>query len=678
MADKLTPCAALRKLVEVHEPVWRPYWDAIKREVAFLEGDRYEPGNGIENTDERLTEIRGQELQETIRDFCAEATARPRSVEPRPTDHEDDAPLGEAMAELVERELKDPWKGFTLHEYECVYDSRVRRHGVLWMDYERDFGEYGGEIFFRTLDPTTCMWESCYHPHHPLCGWFFYKLRMPVVWIHENYPKTKKWLKSDQMASDDEGLTSGRPLARNAKTITSPAIEDDKAELWFCWYKNDQSTKQRDSGEEMTLEPDQRYMSCANGCGYRSPTQGDLLAQGKLENELPVSLDGCPDCAEAGDEVTLTRIDRRGLDETVRAYPRGKRMVMMAGQQQSPEDEPIYDGKWPVPTARSFPGLFLFSEVDPRKPTGKSDIYWMWDQQKAADTLRTLALQRVLENRTYWLMSAAGIEAWNGQRFGFRNDQFNVAYVNQAKLTQGPPVFEPKSASGLDATGWSLAMNYTLQALTQHRSIVDYGLSEDNSKNIAVGTVQQLTKQGKISIEEYIRRKSQALSQFYGVVDDYIRAIYTPQRLERLNIEGKDLLMKHWGDDMPRFDYNIEETPDFAGLDKAKAEAHNALLQVVPQAIQLAMQLGLPADSLIDSVTELFADTNNLPRSVLRKFQGAIKQAKEEARAAADQQMAQGGGAQDAGGGMDAAAADPAQALMAEIQGSGMAPEPVQ
>lgn len=656
MASNDTACADLRKLVETHEPLWKPYQQAMRREHAFLEGDRYEPDYGPENTDARLTQIRGMELPATIREFCAEVTARPRSVQSRPIGRSDepdlgrnDAVLGEAMTSLITNELKDPNKGFDELYYETVYDSLARRHGILWMDWEPGFGEYGGEIFFSTLDPEQTMWDPPYKPHHPLCGWFFYKKRMPVEWWHANYPKTKSWLKSDYACQQDsarQGIRAGVPLSYNAPADTAPLAHDDgKAEGWFCWYKNDPSETKRETGGRVPVPDEQRYLSCTNGCGYRSPMQGELQQQGKIESELPDVLEqSCPTCG--GD---LERVDAFAEEESIRAYPKGRRLQIQAGLQQSPNDEPIYNGKWPIPRARSFPGLFLFAELDPRKPTGKCPAYWMWDQQKASDTLRTVALQRVLEHRTYWVMDAIGYEDYNGDRYEFRNDQPNQILLNRAKLQDwGNPELRAVNASGLDPN-WSIAFNAVQQALTQYRPVVDYGLTEDSSKNIAVGTVQQLTKQGKITIEEYKRRASLALSQFYGVVEDYIRATYTPQRINRLDIEGGEVLAGIWGEDMPQHDYVVEETPDFTGLEKEKAEAVNALLQVIP----MAAQLGLPAGELVD----IYSEAVNLPRSISRRVQRMLEaaQAQAEAQAQAAQAAAMGGALP---GGEDAAMMD--------------------
>jgi hypothetical protein len=666
-------------LVEDHCGIFDPYWEAITKEERFLDGERYELDNGPEQRDRRLTQIRGQEIQDTVRHFAAEATARPRSVEARPVDSDTDADAAEVEVALVDQELRNPWKGFETRYYEAVLDSREKRMGILWMDWEPGYGEYGGEIMYRTIDPRRAMWDAPYDPHHPLCGWFLEKRRCDVGWIHRNYPKTKSWLKPDGQSLDATGqkLREGVPIVRGSdghSMLPTSSVRDNKAELWLCWYKNDETYAKRETGKELELDPDQRYLACANGCGYRSPTQGELLEQGKIAFELPEELDGCPTCEAEGLNGTLKRIDRRSEEEQVRAFARGKRLVIIAPFQPAPDDDTVYDGKWPIPRARSFPGLFLWSYLAPRKPMGKSDVTLMWDQQVASDNLATMALQRVFEHRNYWVLPAVGLYDYRGERFTFRDDQYNHIYRDMSKAEYGSLQVESLNSTGLDTPGWSAAWNAVQDKLTRYRGVTDYGLTPDASKNIAVGTVERLTQQGNIPIEEYNRRKNQELGKFYGVVSDYIHATYTPRRLTRLNIDGIDLVLGLWGDDMPNFDFVIEETPPFTGLEKARNEAFNGLIQILP----MAAQAGLPPEDLVD----LYAETNNLPRTTVRKFKKML----EAARALKEEQAAMAGGGdgalEEGLGSEGAPAPDDLESLMSSEGFSGtslgMEPEPIQ
>ena len=585
----------------------------------------------------------------------------------------------EVEVSLIDHLLKDPWKGFESRYYEAVLDSRERRMGILWMDWEPGVGPFGGEIYFRTIDPRRCMWSPGYDPHHPMCDVFLEKRRCDVDWVHQNY-KGSEWVRPDADSLDDSlsRLDRNVPLIQGADGHSmrpNTSVRDNKAELWFFWYKNDRASKKRETGKQLELPAEQRYMACGNGCGYRSPTQGELQQQTasdgspKLAGDLPPELEGCPQCADQGMAGTLKLVDRRAEEEDVLAYSRGKRLLIIAPFSAAPDDRAIYDDKWPIARARSFPGLFFWSYLSPRRPMGKSDVTLMWDQQVASDNLDTMALHRVFEHRNYWEFPARGIYNGAGQRFECRDDDENIMFRDETKMEFGRSEVRLHQGVGLDWQGWQVAKNAVQNALTRYRGVTDYGLTPDTSKNIAVGTVERLTQQGNIPVAEYNRRKNQELSKFYGVVSDYIHATYTPQRLTRLNIEGIDLIVKLWGEDMPNFDFVVEETPEFTGLEKARGEAFNALMQVIP----MSAQLGIPADRLI----EIFADINNIPRSVVRKLQKeleAVRQQQEAAPPAAGGRM----GLEAGLGAEGPPPADPLEALMEMgLNGGEMASQPM-
>jgi len=669
-----TPAAAVRKLYEDNVGTWTPYWDAMGRELAFLDGERYERDHGPEQRDRRLTQIRGQETQDTIRHMAAEAMAQPRSVEARPVDHDTDPDAAEVELALVEQELANPWKGFEARYYEAVQSSREQRLGVVWADWEPQCGPYG-EILYSNIPPTRIMWDAAYDPHHPMCGWLLIKRRLDVDWIHANY-KGSDWVKPDSaMLDPKERVRENVPIIQmgNGHSLEPQAgVTDNKAELWFCWYKNDRTKKYRDTGKDLELEPDQRYLACANGCGYRSPTEGELREQTgedgspKLVGDLPEEIDGCPTCEANGQMGTLKRIDARAEQEQVLAYSRGKRLVIIAPFSAAPDDKSVYDGKWPIPRARSFPGLFLSAYVKAGKPIGPSDVNLMWDQQVASDNLVTMLLQRVFEHRNYWILPAAGIVDYRNQRYNFREDQFNVMYRDQSKATMGPLDVQVLTAPGPDAGGWNSAYSAVQQKLTQYRGVADFGLTPDSSKDLAVGTVERLTQQGNIPIAEYNRRKNQELSKFYGVVSDMIHATYTPRRLARMRIDNIDLAVRMWGDDMPNFDFVVEETPPFTGLEKARSVAFKELIGVIP----MSAQIGIPADRMI----ELFAEINNLPRSIVRKLQRELEAVRMQQEQMAQQQQAalMGGGP----GPQDMPPEDQMAALMQGFNGGGVVPQP--
>jgi hypothetical protein len=613
----VTACQKVRDLRESALTFWGNIRAAMRTEREFLSGDRYEVDNGAYNKDRRLVQIRGQEIQDTIRHVAAKATEKPRNIEPRPVDRDDDPDTSEVAASLVEWELGNPWKGFDDCYEAAIIAAREKRLGIVWMDWDPDCGPYG-EILYRYGDGEKFMWDQAYDPHHPNCGWIQEERRVDVEWIRKNF-KGSDWVKSDfDAVTELSQIRPGIPLmaGSNGERLPSTLMtqKDNKATIWLTWFKNDKTEGRKKEKEDSyePLLPGERYMSCVS-CGHRSETQDELAASGgldlpetpEMETELPESLPmGCPTCA--GD---MNRIDAKSVDEVQRAYERGKRLIIQCALQRGPDDKPLYDGKWPLPGARSFPCLVLTAYQKPGMPVGPSDTTLMWDQQVALDQLRTMAIQRIYEHRNYWVLPEVGIKDYKGRRFNFREDQFNVMYRDGSQ-NFGPMNVELLNGDGLDGQFMNV-YNITNSALTQYRGVTDLGITPESSKNIAASTVAQLNQMGEIPVAHFNRRKNRELSKFYGVVWDYIKATYTPDRLARLRIEGVDVLANLSGDDLPNFDFVIADTPDWTGIEKQRSDSFQQLIQVAQTTPQYL---------------EAFATLNNIPRSVLRMIEKAQSQ----------------------------------------------------
>jgi hypothetical protein len=155
------------------------------------------------------------------------------------------------------------------------------------------------------------------------------------------------------------------------------------------------------------------------------------------------------------------------------------------------------------------------------------------------------------------------------------------------------------------------------------RPKADIGIQAGETQNIAVGTAEIIQQQGEVPNDDFKRRDHLELSMFYGPVEDYIRATYTPDRLARLNIDGGDHLLQLWGDALPSFDYVVSDTPDFTGVQQDKAKAWDA-------AMMAASQFG---PEILDS----WGKFHNIPQTVIRDLQKffAQKQAEQQAQMAA-------------------------------------------
>jgi hypothetical protein len=596
--EKVSACKAVRDLYERHIPYWREKREAMELLRAFLAGDRYEEDNGVLNKDIRLNQIRGQEIQDTIRHIVAQATAKPRQIEARPIDHAEDPDAAELAVALIQHETANPWKDFDGVLEESLQACREQRLGVVWVDWEPGCGDYG-EILFSYESGARLMWDAGFtSPHHPMCGWLIREKRMDADQANETYGVD--WIKPDREQRNNAQAKPGVPLVRGGST-TATTYDDNKATIWECWYKHDKTTKIKEN-QPQELKPAQRYLACMDGCGYRSPTQAALLEQGTIEGELPDLIEeSCPDCG--GD---LARIDAKKQVDEVLSYSKGKRLVVMAPYSPSPEDKPCYDGPWPIPGARSFPGGFFTAYPKPGDPIPQCDTDLMWDQQLASDRLRTRAVQAVMEHRSYWVLSADGITDAKGKRFVFRDDQRNVMFKDMSSQF-GTPTVERVDGSGLDPQ-FATAFGVVQQALTQHRGISDLGVTPERAQTMSGVAIAEQHQIGEIPTAHFVRRKNRELSRLYGVLWDYIRATYTPERLRRLNIDGVDFTMTLSGDDLPNYDFVIEDTPDFTGLEKAKAEASQWMIATI-------------SNPVAAPYLDLLAELNGMPPSVVRKFQ---------------------------------------------------------
>lgn len=619
-------------LFEDNFPLWLPKYTAMDELRRFLGGDRYVNDNGEFNRDRRGVQIRGQDIQDTIRHVVAKSTEKPRSVEGRPRDHDSDPDLAEVMVGLVTDELSNPYKGFERERYAAIQTCREMRLGVVWMDLVPNFGPFGSEIFYSWQAPDRIMWEAPHHPHHPLCGWLIRDKRIDVDQARSMYKAP--WLEPDKTSFGGKGMwRSGIPMIQGyTDRVAQVAVKDNKITLRECWYKNDQTTKDAGYSRSDVLKPGDRYLSCASGCGYRSDTQDTLKKMGAIQKALPEMLpQACPTCA--GD---MHRIDAKDTSENVLAYSRGRRLVLTAPFSPNPNNVPVADDSWPVSRARSFPALFQFASVKPGDVMGPCDVDWMWDQQVAQDNLDTMAVQRVFEHRTITVMPEVGINDFRRKRFEMRNDQQNIAFRDHTKSKYGELKIEQFSTVGLDPN-WGAVRQVVNTNLTRYVPKGDIGLTEGDSKNIPVGTVELVQQQGEVATNDFIRRCNQELSMFYGVVEDYICATYTPERISRLNIDGADILLSLSGQDLPNFDYVVAETPEFTGIDKEKSQAFDSAMQI--------------ASTMGPEALDAWGQFHNVPRSVIRSIQKLFADKAAEAQAAME--------AGAAPGGMDAAGMDP-------------------
>lgn len=598
MAEKKSRVQQVKDNWESVDAYWQAKADAMDELERFMSGDRYQTDQGPFQRDRRLQQVKGQEIQDTIRHIVAKATEKPRSIMPKPVDRDDDVEGAEAIAALVERRLSDPSLGFDSEEEDAITDARSIRLGIVWMEIDAD-ADYLDAITFACENPRNFRWDPCYKsPHHPKCPWLIRQVRVPIKWARKRYKA--KWLTPDDETTTNTQKNTDQALLDRSRTEPQAQSDDGKVTIRECWYKT------KEGYEAPPIEPlaeGERYMACLDGCGDRSESQDELGFA--LDEEMPMS---CPTCG--GD---MERVDMPTQAEHEAKTGDGKTLVIIAPYSQNDADKPLYDGKWPVPRARSFPAEFITAYSKPRDPVGPCDVDHMWPQQVAADNLRTIALQRVYEHTDLWVFPADGINAFDGTRYEKRDDQYNLAFRDNSAM--GQLNIERHQGTGLDPS-FGLVFSVVQQALTQYRGMSDQGPIEERAKAKSGVALQTEDAIGEVPVEHFKRRLARERSKFAGVVADYELAILTEQNVARVNIEGMDLLAQLSGSDFGRYDFSIEDTPDFTGLDKSRAEAFDALFGVVER----ARALGLPEMPLV----EAFAEFNKLPKATVKAWSDAL------------------------------------------------------
>jgi hypothetical protein len=228
-------------------------------------------------------------------------------------------------------------------------------------------------------------------------------------------------------------------------------------------------------------------------------------------------------------------------------------------------------------------------------------------------------------------MPHVGFYNVRGDRFEFRDDDENLILQDMRKTRDfglGNTPIQHIGGTGLDSA-WGEVYAQAQSALRAFVPKADLEPNAQASRDIPVGTAQQMVTQSEVSTEDFKRRNNDERSIWYGIMGDAIQATYTPERIARIGIDGTDHLVQLWGSSMPRLDYVVSESPPFTGLDEQRQKAWDSALQVV--------------QTLGPEALESWAQFHNVPRSVVRNLQKMIQAKQQEAEQAQAQAVAAGG-----------------------------------
>lgn len=570
--------AELQTLYDTDLAHWQRTHEGVTEDLLFWGGQHYLDEEDLRERDRRRLKIVGQETFNVTRHKAAQVSGAPTNVDGVIKEPGVDPIMAEVGVALVNEVVTDPEKLFDDYCDILLTGTIAAGYWMLGIDYEPTLDE----IVFRPLDPRNVMWESGFHnPHDLMCGHMVEERRMPVSLIakmgaHGWDKKLCKEVKSD---SDQ------RPSAKgNDQQFPAETADAGKATVRLWWFKNDDTYDSVEKPDTFNpIDEADWHMACSS-CGWRGES-GD-------GSELP-DTDICPEC-----QGPAERIEAKAEMEVRLRYKKGRRLVIEAPGQGF--EKPLYDGEWPL-WARSFTVGFLSNYLHPSKPIGPSDTSLNWTAQLGSDLLMTMAFQRVSEFRNYYLMPSAGVEDWKGDRFEFRDDQFNTMFY---KDELNPAAVQVMNGSSLDPA-WNIYWQATQTVLKSVQGISDLGLTPSSSKDIAASTVSQLTVQGEIPVEHLKRRWHREKARIFGIIYDLTRQVLSPEKMSTLQIEGmEDVVAGLSGDDLPDMDFVLTDAGPMGAIEKTRAEGTMLLVNVAQQ-----------NPAWIDFI----AQANRIPSSVLRK-----------------------------------------------------------
>lgn len=640
-----------------YEAYWRPIHRAVEEKVAFLFDGQHYDDNGTDELekDRRLARWVGQETTNVHRHELGTVTQHGTSVQARAVDEYGDDDLGEQAVSMVEAEVENPQKCFEEAIEDAVSCASAAGYGVAAVEFMPHEGPWG-ELNYFAEDIRDFMWDpraKSIHEHR--CSRVIVRRRPRLSEV-----KRMRGLKRGVVGKlrPDGGyradffrtLETSLQARVGAAGVSEDWTDDDAVTLYFVWTRGSGKAKRPIPGSVRPLPEGGRFLLCGT-CGWQSDPEA---ASGVAYEEA----EACPHCGAIAERQDAVE------DETaIWGYPDIRLQIVAP---YAGVEEFLYDSHAPIP-ARSFPFFFVTRTRHPFKPFGPGIVDWNWWNQVCADLVMTLAIERLMASAPVWSVPVDGVFDAMGERWEFSDEQGPVMFRDSNTPAGAVQLLE---GSGIPAS-WSPVYRATREALLSHQGIADFGLGPEQSRDIAASSVSQQIQQQEIPQAHYQRRIAREKARFFGIVYDYIRATYPPERVMRLRgPDGADAVRALDASAMPNFDFVLMDAPDFTALDEAKAKGLQQLMSAAQEGPEML---------------ELVASVYHIPPSLVRRFQRAAEarqaRAEQAAASAANGAMVPGAGTSEASPAPPPAASDSEQdgydvnSLVAEILGPQAVPQ---
>jgi hypothetical protein len=587
---------------------YAPFNEASERELAFALKLRHYLNDNMATLDQRQVKFKGRELAAKLRRKVADTMAAPIYIDALPVDSGEDPFTAEDVKFALEKDVRDPLKGFKTYLERMVLGAYAARSWWLLADFDPDDGQFG-EITFRNGEPSKCFicppYQDVWDKRNPYFGEECQELL-------SNVRRMAGWKNTDQLTADNsqpvrypvsDEDSQGRIFRGEASSVEPAGSADGIVTILKWWFKRDPDKKTKRKvvpGSSRALPTDQQHYGCI-ACGYREPINADVPDQGSGI---------CPTCMDAGQPNPLHLITHEVLQEESLAYPDG-RLVIVAPYC----NVVLYDGPWPY-ACRSFPAMQFKCYEHPRDPVGLSDTALDKHVQIVSNALMRRAYDSIMAAPNIILMpQGGGLKNSNQEPFQLTDEPWQVAYFEDSSGQMGQNI-QHFQANPIPNSLFSF------YGLVQQSFRADIGTAEvstggtsEGLKGVPVGTVKSFVESGNIPTDHHIRRLREELSIFFSVVHDMQRATWTAAKWVR--IKGPDGLMsakRMRGANLPGADIVVSAEPELKALDKATLETVQFWVK----------ELG---------ASETSAELLHIPPTIARKMKAEVEQRMQQAGA---------------------------------------------
>jgi hypothetical protein len=495
----------------------------------------------------------------------------------------------------------------------CNYDD-VRERWIggalaarMWAyrwDFDSRLGA-AGEVVPRLVDPRMLYWPQGYMtPHDPACPRLHEVFRMPI-----NEARAMPGWRNTEALRPDKGeaildaiqasgtFTNGDTIYFDSSVRGDDAMLAGDGIATFCmtWYRFEFDRVKPPT--HVALTADQRFMQCSS-CDMKGPRQYELA---DLMNAPDFQLPKKEECPQCGGP--MRRIDKEVRTPDQIAYEQGKCMVITC--LNGSVEEELYDDSWPVPDCFSFPYAILTCQKEPHRAIPESRVSVGWNMTVGRNFTMAKIYEQAHASRATKLFPRRGIEDRNGTALDDMDSLADVLFYTSDLPQRAIDVIQGAPVSP------ALFQLYQLLhgAYKENEGSSRFSFGPQDSKDIPVGTLKQMTDSGNVNINAFMRAVYAAESISFTLLLAYLRKYDTEQRWIRFRgKDGKQAFELIRGIDLPDADITCSAGPDLSNVTEETIKAAMQLSQMPKELRRIIGRASGIDDSMLEELDQAQAE----------------------------------------------------------------------